>query len=97
MLGNSSIRDIINELQTKPVAEDIKRLLGRQIDEVDVLNIFNGHPNNLFDQSFADINKTKQLIEDNIQHELSRINERIQMLHLWQKHIENNRLNRMFI
>ncbi|CAF0888177.1 unnamed protein product [Adineta ricciae] len=92
--GNSSICDIINELQTKPVAEDIKRLLGRPIDEVDVLNVFNGHSNNLFDQSFADINKTKQLIEDNIQHRLSRINERIQMLHLWQQHIENNRLNR---
>ncbi|CAF1222036.1 unnamed protein product [Adineta ricciae] len=72
--GNSSIRDIINELQTKPVAEDIKRLLGRQIDEVDMLNVFNGHPNKLFDQSFADINKTKQLIEGNIQHELSPMN-----------------------
>ncbi|UJR22823.1 hypothetical protein I4U23_025853 [Adineta vaga] len=92
--GQSSIRQITEKLRKMPIADDIEDLIGRQIDEVDILNIFNGHTNNLFDSSTLNMTKTNELIERNIQHRFNRINERIHIIHLWQNYIENNRLKR---
>jgi hypothetical protein len=74
------------------VIKDLESLIGRQIDEVDILNILEGHLNHLFVQVPADTRKTNELFDRNIQHRLNRINERIQLVNLLRNHIENERL-----
>ncbi len=76
------------------VTKELESLIGRQIDEVDILNILEGHINQLLVQVQIDINKTNELFDRNIQHRLNRINERIQLVNILQNHIENERLKR---
>jgi hypothetical protein len=74
--------------------EDLESLIGREIDEIDILNIFESNVNNLFDYVQVDTLKTKELFDRNTQHRLDRTNERIQLVRILQNHIENERLNR---
>jgi len=95
MLGETSIRQITNKLRTTAIADDLESLIGRQIDEVDILNILEGHISTLLDQVQIDANKTNALFDRNTQHRLNRINERIQLVNILQNQIENERLKRI--
>lgn len=77
------------------ITKDVESLIGRQIDEVDILNILEGHINHLLVQVPVDTNKTNELFDRNIQHRLNRINERIQLVNILQNHIEKERLKRI--
>jgi len=95
MLGETSIRQITNKLRTTAIADDLESLIGRQIDEVDILNILEGHISTLLDQVQIDTNKANALFDRNTQHRLNRINERIQLVNILQNQIENERLKRI--
>jgi hypothetical protein len=77
------------------VTKDLESLIGRQIDEVDILNILEGHINHLLVQAQVDTNKTNELIDCNTRNRLNRINERIQLVNILKNHIENERLKRI--
>jgi hypothetical protein len=77
------------------VTKDLESLIGRQIDEVDILNILEGHINHLLVQVQVDTKKTNELFDRNTQYRLNRINERIQLFNILQNHIENKRLKRI--
>ncbi len=77
------------------VTKDLESLIGRQIDEVDILNILEGHINHLLVQVQVDTNKTNELIDRNTQNRLNRIDERIQLVNILKNHIENERLKRI--
>jgi len=79
------------------VTKDLESLIGRRIDEVDILNILEGHINYLLGQVQLDTNKINELIDRNTQNRLNRINERIQLVNILQNHIENERLKRKYI
>jgi hypothetical protein len=79
------------------VTKDLESLIGRPVDEVDILNILEGHINHLLVQIQIDTNETNELIDRNTQHRLNRINERIQLVNILQNHIENERLKRIYI
>jgi hypothetical protein len=79
------------------VTKDLESLIGRRIDEVDILNILEGHINYLLSQVQVDTNKINELIDHNTQNRLNRINERIQLVNILQNHIENERLKRKYI
>jgi hypothetical protein len=79
------------------VTKDLESLIGRRIDEVDILNILEGHINYLLGQVQVDTNKINELIDHNTQNRLNRINERIQLVNILQNHIENERLKRKYI
>ncbi|CAF3800448.1 unnamed protein product, partial [Adineta steineri] len=93
-LGNASIRHITNKIRTMAITKDFENLINRQIDEVDILNILEGHISHFFDQVHVDTNKINELFNLNIQHRLNRVNERIQLVNILQNHIEYNRLKR---
>ncbi|CAF0769866.1 unnamed protein product [Adineta steineri] len=93
-LGNVSIRHITNKIRTMAITKDFENLINRQIDEVDILNILEGHISHFFDQVHVDTNKINELFNLNIQHRLNRVNERIQLVNILQNHIEYNRLKR---
>jgi hypothetical protein len=95
MLGETSIRQITNKLRTTTIADDLESLIGRQIDEVDILNILEGNISNLLDEVQIDANKANALFDLNTQHRLNRINERIQLVNILQNQIENERLKRI--
>ncbi len=95
LLGKASIQQITNKLRTMAVTKDLESLIGRQIDEVDILNILEGHINHLLVQVQVDTKKTNELFDRNTQYRLNRINERIQLFNILQNHIENKRLKRI--
>lgn len=95
LLGKASIQQITNKLRTISIINDLETLINRPIDEVDILNMFNGHINNLLNEAQLDANKTNTLVDQNIQRRLMRINERIQLVYMLKNDIENNRLKRM--
>ena len=74
--------------------EDLELIIGRQIDEVDILNILEGHAKNLLDQVQLDPSRANELFDHNIQHRSKRINERLKLVDILQNHIGNERLKR---
>jgi hypothetical protein len=79
------------------VTKDLESLIGRQIDEVDILNILEGHISSLLDPVQIDINKTNEMFNRNIQQRLNRINERLHLFNILKNHIETERLKRMLV
>ncbi|CAF3690242.1 unnamed protein product [Rotaria sordida] len=92
--GKPSIRQITTKLRTMEIIKELETLIGRQIDEVDILNILEGHISALLDEVQVDTNQTNVLFNRNIQQRLNRINERIQLVNILQHDIENKRLKR---
>ncbi len=90
-----SIQQITNKLRTMAVIEDLESFIGRQIDEIDILNILEGHINHLLIQGQVDTDETNGLFDRNTRHRLDRINDRVRLVHLLQNHIENERLKRI--
>lgn len=77
------------------VTQDLESLIDRQIDEVDILNILEGHINHLLVHTQVDTNEINKLFDRNIENRSNRINERLQLIHSLKNHIENERLKRM--
>lgn len=94
-LGNASIQQITDKLRTMTVTQDLESLIDRQIDEVDILNILEGHMNQLLVHTQIDTNEINKLFDRNIENRSNRINERLQLIHILKTHIENERLKRM--
>lgn len=93
-LGKASIEQITNRLRTMSMIKDLESLINRPIDEVDILNILEGHLNHLLVQVPVNTEKTNELLAGSFQHRVNRTNERIQLVTLLQNHIETDRLQR---
>lgn len=74
--------------------QDLESLIDRSIDEVDVLNILEGHFTHLLVQVPVDTKKTSELLACNVQHRVNRTNERVQLVTLLRNHLETERLQR---
>ncbi|CAF5060479.1 unnamed protein product, partial [Rotaria magnacalcarata] len=74
--------------------DELETLIDRQIDEVDLLNILDGHANDFINQANIDSNEKNVLFNRNTEHRLNRINERIELVNILQNDIENRRLRR---
>jgi len=90
-LGQASIQQITAKLRTMEITKNLELLIDRQIDEIDVLNILEGHANHFLIHTKVETD----LVERNSQLRSNRINERIQLVHLLQNHIETERLKRI--
>ncbi|CAM4915049.1 unnamed protein product [Rotaria socialis] len=92
--GKTSIRHMTSRFRTMAGIDELETLIDRQIDEVDLLNILNGHTNDLINQANIDSNEKNVLFNRNAEHRLNRINERIDLVNILQNDIENRRLRR---
>ena len=94
LLGNVSIQQITNKLRTMEIVEEFESSIHRQIDEVDILNILEGHIHVLLDEMQIGHSKVNVLFDRNNQYRLKRIDQRIQFVNILQNHIEKKRLKR---
>ncbi|CAF4805570.1 unnamed protein product [Rotaria sp. Silwood1] len=92
--GKASIRQITDKLRTMAIIQELETLIGRQIDEVDILNILEGNISYILDEIQIDSKQINILFHRNIQQRLNRINERIQLVNILQNDIEIKRLKR---
>ncbi|CAF2090381.1 unnamed protein product [Rotaria magnacalcarata] len=92
--GKTSIRHMTSRLRTMTGIDELETLIDRQIDEVDLLNILDGHANDFINQANIDSNEKNVLFNRNTEHRLNRINERIELVNILQNDIENRRLRR---
>lgn len=76
------------------VIQDLESLIDRPIDEIDILNILEGHLSHLLVQVPVDTQKTNNLLTLNVEQRANRTNERMQLVSLLRSHIETERLQR---